>query len=292
MVKGRTNNPRKPPDALPILQLAEVRAVRASLTDGRHGIWWAEDAIWDRELSKHAKLVYLYLCRKADRTGASFPSHADVARKTGCSTSSVKSALVELAAALPPLLEIRSGVQHGGSNTYRVLPVDGSPTGDQGSSPVVQGVANRHLPGSQPAPTKEDTGKEDTPKEDTKKDSVVVADATPPWPSPESLAALYNEKKPVACPAVRQLSEGRRRKARALLRQFPDRRFWEGVMDEMRASPLLQGKKNGEGHENWRADFDWLLEAKRGVENAVKVAEGKYREQEKTTPATYGGKFG
>jgi len=107
------------------------------------------------------------------------------------------------------------------------------------------------------------------------------AGAHPPsWPSPEALVALYHVCVPQEHPRVRELSEGRRKKAQAYLKQFPDRQFWVEAFGEIRKSAFLGGRRSGPGHEHFRADFDWLLtKGKDGTENIVKVAEGRYRDQ-------------
>jgi hypothetical protein len=98
------------------------------------------------------------------------------------------------------------------------------------------------------------------------------------WPSVEALIKLYNDESPDECPAVQQISAARIEKARAYLRQFPEKQFWETVMQQIRASPFLRGlKKNRNEHESFKADFDWLLQKGRdGTENVVKVHDGKY----------------
>jgi hypothetical protein len=63
------------------------------------------------------------------------------------------------------------------------------------------------------------------------------------------------------------------------LKQSPEREFWIQVFAEIARSPFLRGRRPSPGHENFRADLDWLLaKGKDGTENAVKVAEGKYRD--------------
>ena len=48
----------------------------------------------------------------------------------------------------------------------------------------------------------------------------------------------------------------------------------------MKFSRLLLGLAPSPGHENFRGDLDWLLtRGKDGSENAVKTAEGKYRDR-------------
>lgn len=101
--------------------------------------------------------------------------------------------------------------------------------------------------------------------------------------TPERLARLYNTHRPPGLPAVQTLSPARRKKARQALEICPDTLFWQKVMEEIRASPFLRGERPTEGHQSFRATFDWLLaKGKDSVENYVKVADGSYRDQ---TPA-------
>lgn len=99
-----------------------------------------------------------------------------------------------------------------------------------------------------------------------------------PWPSVERLVAAYNRLTPDECPAVQAISDGRRKKARDYLARFPDESWWERTFAEIAKSPFLRGLRNGNGHEGFTADLDWLLQkGKDGVENCLKTWEGKYR---------------
>lgn len=98
--------------------------------------------------------------------------------------------------------------------------------------------------------------------------------------SPETLAKLYNDLTPDECPAVTTLSPARRTKARQYLVNFPKQEFWEQVFKRVHESKFLRGARNGNGHGNFRFDFDWMLtKGKDGSENVVKVYEGKYADE-------------
>lgn len=75
-----------------------------------------------------------------------------------------------------------------------------------------------------------------------------------------------------------KLSTARIRKAKDYLKQFSQRDIWETVFENVHRSDFLRGRRNGPGHENFVADFDWLLSKGKNdqVENCVKVFEGKY----------------
>lgn len=103
---------------------------------------------------------------------------------------------------------------------------------------------------------------------------------TPPhWGSVDALVALYNQTAPDECVSVEVVSEGRRTKARTYLKLFPEQGWWEHVFAEIHRSKFLRGLKPTPGHTAFAADLDWLLtKGKDGVENALKVWEGKYRD--------------
>lgn len=104
----------------------------------------------------------------------------------------------------------------------------------------------------------------------------------PAWGRPSDLIALYNRLAPPELGRVEKVSEARKRKAAASLRQFPEREFWTRTFSELRFSAFLRGLKPSPGHEHFRGDLDWILtKGKDGTENAVKVAEGKFRDKER-----------
>jgi len=70
---------------------------RGTLEDGRtRGWFYCDNALFSLQISKHAKLVYLYLCRCAGNGETCFPSFADISAKTDCSHGVVGEALREL----------------------------------------------------------------------------------------------------------------------------------------------------------------------------------------------------
>lgn len=97
-----------------------------------------------------------------------------------------------------------------------------------------------------------------------------------PWPSVEALVKLYNDKSPDELAAVLIISPARAARVREMLKKFPQRTFWEECMAQLHASPLMRGLKKTPGHEHWRADFDWLLGKKDGIENCVRLHDGRY----------------
>ncbi|MFQ5788076.1 MAG: helix-turn-helix domain-containing protein [Thermodesulfobacteriota bacterium] len=67
------------------------------LEDGRRRGWfWSYDRIFDLDISEHAKLIYLNLCRRAKKSDNAFPSHARIAHDCSVSVQTVKRAIKEL----------------------------------------------------------------------------------------------------------------------------------------------------------------------------------------------------
>lgn len=98
------------------------------------------------------------------------------------------------------------------------------------------------------------------------------------WPHPQLLIDKYNAETPEQLPAVEKVTPARLRKARDYLKIFSDQSFWTEAFQEIGKSDFLLGLKASNGHESFKANFDWLLtKGKDGTENVVKVFEGRYR---------------
>jgi hypothetical protein len=67
-----------------------------TLQDNRPGLTWIYDEVLDSALSEHAKILYVALCRHANKQGTSFPKYATLQKKTSTSEATVKRALKEL----------------------------------------------------------------------------------------------------------------------------------------------------------------------------------------------------
>jgi len=92
------------------------------------GYFWAEDEVFDQPVSIYAKLTYLYLKRRADAGGMSWPSIRSIASAVSSSTRQVQRALAELVQA--GMLHADSGKAEGRPNTYvvnSVRPRDAEP---------------------------------------------------------------------------------------------------------------------------------------------------------------------
>jgi len=94
--------------------------------------------------------------------------------------------------------------------------------------------------------------------------------------SPEDLASLWNEIKPEGLSAVIQpLSEGRKEKARRILKKYPEREFWQDVIGLIKTSKFLMGNVPVSGNRSapWLCSFDWIIKG----DNAIKILEGNYK---------------
>ena len=99
-----------------------------------------------------------------------------------------------------------------------------------------------------------------------------------PWPSCSVLMELWNERRPPLCPAVQKLPPSRARRCRSMIALYPEREFWETVMDEINVSDFLAGRKPSATNPGWRADFDFVVSTnKNRVENAPRIFEGVFR---------------
>jgi hypothetical protein len=113
------------------------------------------------------------------------------------------------------------------------------------------------------------------------KAGAVAASATL---TPDKLMQLLNELMPREFPGITKLTDARRKKLQAALRQLPDREAWQRIAAEVTASPFLRGLRPSPGHEHFRCDVDWLLgKSKTGSENYVRVLEGHYRDRRDQT---------
>jgi len=64
--------------------------------DERKNWFYSYNMIFNMDISCHAKLIYLYLCRCADSEAKSFPSRNTIAKSCSISLTSVKNAIREL----------------------------------------------------------------------------------------------------------------------------------------------------------------------------------------------------
>ena len=150
----------------------------------------------------------------------------------------------------------------------------GSHRGDSGSQ---GGVIQDHSdcdPGSHKS-LKEESSKEET--KDLKAQSMSKSqkrDSDSGALSP--LAEFWNSACP-SLPAVREMSENRRKKEKLRLKERPDLDEWERIFRMIDESSFCRGN----GRTGWRATFDWIID---NPDNAIKVLEGKYENYKNGRP--------
>lgn len=89
--------------------------------------------------------------------------------------------------------------------------------------------------------------------------------------APEALMRAWNEKAHPSLPRVREMTKGRKKAATSRLRERPLAE-WLAIIEQINASAFCRGERPRPGHEQWRANFDWLLKP----ETATRVLEGTY----------------
>ena len=113
---------------------------------------------------------------------------------------------------------------------------------------------------------KEEQGNKETSKKEPN-GSVVSAGETPL--TADELAEEWNELAgDLGLPKVAKLTDSRKRRANARLRQYPELGIWQQAFATIRATPFLLG----DNPRGWRADFDFLLQDK----SFTKLVEGSY----------------
>lgn len=262
-----------------------------------------------QRLSPEARLV-LYTCRLCSQAGpaAIFRYYPEIlGRQTGLKPKQIESALTELERETwivreYPVLWVRNGLRHDPHMRLSNVKHRKSIETSLRSLPRLHIVASfcdyyglplpfdRHAVVGQQEKEKEYEVLQEIKQEKEKEPAgAAIADLPPllleripglkSWPSVEALVAWWNDTATRdGLPVVETISDARREKARRYLRQFPEWRFWNGALSRIKLSPFLTGKvppKNGHT-KAFRADFDWLLATKDGVENVAKLFDGKY----------------
>jgi hypothetical protein len=91
-------------------------------------------------------------------------------------------------------------------------------------------------------------------------------------PSPGELAGRFvqwwNQNADSRLARCRQLTDSRRRRIIARLKEHPDRKFWELVMAKINGSQFLRGLAP---NKRWKVDIDFIIH---NETNAVRIAEG------------------
>ena len=99
-----------------------------SIADRRTGYFWAKDELFERSISSKAKLVYLSMCRRADRSKTCWPAYPQMASDTGYSEASIRRAIKELSEA--KLIRVKRRKRPDGSymsNQYILIDFEHTP---------------------------------------------------------------------------------------------------------------------------------------------------------------------
>lgn len=62
--------------------------------------------------------------------------------------------------------------------------------------------------------------------------------------------------------------------ARMKEKMFTER--YQELLDKIKSSPFLSGRRSSKDHPNWKADFDWII---KNPDNYAKILEGKYHSE-------------
>lgn len=110
------------------------------------------------------------------------------------------------------------------------------------------------------------------PDTDTETDTENNIDTSPDGEPPLSVLEVVEAWNELAddcdLPKVGKLTDSRKRRLQARIRQYPEVESWRAAFGTIRRSPFLQGN-NARG---WKADFDFLLQDK----SFTKLVEGSY----------------
>lgn len=205
-------------------------------------------AAWELPIGSTEKMVLMCLCDHANDDGTCWPSVATISRKTSKSDRTVQAALGWLEKNSYFVRDMRSGV----SPIYHLdprricTPAESAPP--QISHRPPQKTSNTPAE-SAPKPLREPSR--------TIKGSSSASDDQPL--TPQEIVEDWNSLA-ASCglPIVRKLTPARIRTVRTRIRQYPDVEDWRRAFAHIRGSPFLLG----ENKSGWRADFDFLLQAK------------------------------
>jgi hypothetical protein len=113
------------------------------------------------------------------------------------------------------------------------------------------------------------SGKEGKKESEKEREPELV----PAWGTPEAFAGLWNAEAPEELAKIQDITPGRRRLIQAALRIKPERGYWLEVMAKIRSSEWLRGLKPSPGHEQWKADLDFVLSEKKGTPRYIAIHE-------------------
>jgi hypothetical protein len=202
--------------------------------------------VWDLALPAFEKLVLLALADCANDEGLAWPSIATLKRKSGAGERTIYRAIVSLETL--GVLSIERIIGKG--NKYTITPATVAPLPD------------RHpcRKGTPPLPERQRTPATVAPNPSlNRKEPSEVKSASADRLTPSDILEGWNDlAEKCGLPKAGKLTGGRLRQAQARLREYPDLDSWQRAMRHIHDTPFLRG----ENDRGWRADIDFLLQAK------------------------------
>lgn len=212
--------------------------------------------VWDLALPSFEKLVLLALADCANDEGLAWPSIATLKRKSGAGERTIYRAIASMESL--GVLTIERVIGKG--NRYTITPASVAPL-------PVRHPCRRDTP---PLPERQRTPATQAPKPSKNhQEPSEVKSADADRLTPSDILEGWNElAEQCGLPKAGKLTGGRLRQAQARLREYPDLDAWKRAFRHIHDTPFLRG----ENDRGWRADLDFLLQAK----SFTKLTEGSY----------------
>jgi hypothetical protein len=219
---------------------------------------------WKQDVTSTECLVLLALADHANGDGLCWPGQKGLGAKCKVARETINRTIKALEAKGKLLIIARSDeVGRPVANQYQLCMKQGGTVtdDDRGSDSGSQGgVTDDHT---------------NLPSESSKESTSTEEEL-----DPVDLQEAWNEQiAPLGLAKVEILSPTRKQKALHRLHEHPEPKFWTQVLSNIRKSPFLLGRQNGNGngkHEHWKANFDWLID---NDTNCIKVYEGRYAKE-------------
>lgn len=215
--------------------------------------------VWDLALPAFEKLVLLALADCANDEGLAWPSIATLKRKSGAGERTIYRAI----AAMETLGVLSIERVTGKGNRYTITPAAVTPL------PVRHPCRN----GTTPLPVRQQTPAAVAPNPSVnRKEPSEVKSADADRLTPADILEGWNDlAEQCGLPKAGKMTGGRLRQAKTRLREYPDLAAWQRAFRHIHDTPFLRG----ENERGWRADIDFLLQAK----SFTKLTEEAYGQQ-------------
>lgn len=212
--------------------------------------------VWRSKLPMTEKMVLLCLADFANDRGECWPAVETIAGKCSCSDRTVQKAIKQLAKW--GFLGIIS--KPGRPHTYTIDPrISFTPEKSSPPKMSAKGVKNLRSRGEAGSPKPSSNHQEPSEVKSADTDRLTPKDILEGWNDLADTCGL---------PKAGKLTGGRLRQAQARLREYPAIEDWRRAFKHIHDTPFLRG----ENERGWRADIDFLLQAK----SFTKLTEGSY----------------